>query len=75
MSLKSTLKTSRRNKPLLIVRFDISRAHFMPKAEKDVYVEIPDEDPAKRPNLVVNYYGLGMALKIQATYGKSTTLI
>ena len=32
----------------MIVHFDISRAHFMPEAE----VEIPDEDPAKKPNLV-----------------------
>lgn len=24
--------------------YDISRAHFMPKAEREIYVEIPDED-------------------------------
>ena len=52
MSLKSSLKTSKRGKKLLIVHFDISRAHFMPTAERDVYVEIPEEDPAKKPELI-----------------------
>ena len=36
MSLKSSLRLSKRGKPLLIVHFDISRAHFMPKAERDI---------------------------------------
>ena len=28
----------------MIGLFDISRAHFMPKARRELYIEIPDED-------------------------------
>ena len=27
--------------------FDISRAHFMPMAERELYIEVPDEDKAE----------------------------
>ena len=46
-SLKVSLKTSRRGKPLKLAHFDISRAHFMPKARRELYVELADEDPMK----------------------------
>ena len=46
------MKVSRRNKPLLFARFDISRAHFMPKAERNVFVELPDEDPMKAKGFI-----------------------
>ena len=39
-SLKVSLKTSRRRKPLKLANFDISRAHFMPKARRELYVEL-----------------------------------
>ena len=51
-SLKVSLKTSRRGKPLKLAHFDISRAHFMPKARREIYVEVPDEDPMKQKGFV-----------------------
>ena len=51
-SLKVSLKTSRRGKPLKLAHFDISRAHFMPKARREIYVELPDEDPMKQKGFV-----------------------
>ena len=39
-SLKVSLKTSRRGKPLKLDHFDISRAHFMPEARRELYVEL-----------------------------------
>ena len=52
VSLKSTLKHSTCGKVLLIAHFDISRAHFMPKAEREVFVELPDEDPMKKEGYI-----------------------
>ena len=40
-SLKVSLKTSRRGKPFKQAHFVISRAHFMPKARRELYVELP----------------------------------
>ena len=50
-SLKVSLETSRRGKPLKLAHFDICRAHFMPKARRELYVELPDEDPMKQKGL------------------------
>ena len=47
LSLKVTRKVSKKGKTLKIAHFDISRAHFVPKAEREVYVELPDEDKQK----------------------------
>ena len=47
-SLKVSMKPSRRGKPLKLAHFDISWAHFMPKARREIYVELPDEDPMKQ---------------------------
>ena len=46
-SLKVSLKTSRKGS-----HFDISRAHFMPKARRELYVELLDEDPMKQKGFV-----------------------
>ena len=51
-SLKVSMKTSRRGNPLKLAHFDISRAHFMPKARRELYVELPDEDPMKQKGFV-----------------------
>ena len=51
-SLKVSLKASRRGKPLKLAHFDISRVHFMPKARRELYVELPDEDPMKQKGFV-----------------------
>eukprot|EP00971_Amphidinium_carterae_P220004 4367367-Amphidinium_carterae.2 len=47
VSLKSTLKRSRRGRDLVLAHFDISRAHFMAKAERDIIVVLPIEDPMR----------------------------
>ena len=52
VSTKTTMKVSTRGKPLLIAHFDISRAHFMPKAEREVFVVLPDEDPKKQEGYI-----------------------
>ena len=52
VSMKTTMKVSTRGKPLLIAHFDISRAHFMPKAEREVFVVLPDEDPKKQEGYI-----------------------
>ena len=41
-SLKVSMKTSRKANPLKLAHFDISRAHFMPKPRRELYVELPD---------------------------------
>ena len=51
-SLKVSMKTSRKGNPLKLAHFDISRAHFMPKARRELYVELPDEDPMKQKGFV-----------------------
>ena len=51
-SLKVSLKMSCRGKPLKLAHFDISRAHFMPKARHELYVELFDEDPMKQKGCV-----------------------
>ena len=51
-SLKVSMKTSRKGNPLKLAHFDISRAHIMPKARRELYVELPDEDPMKQKGLV-----------------------
>ena len=51
-SLKVSLKMSCRSKPLKLAHFDVSRAHFMPKARRELYVELPDEDPMKQRGCV-----------------------
>ena len=52
LSLKCSVKVSKRKKTLLFAHFDISRAHFMPKAEREIYVELPDEDPKKAEGFI-----------------------
>ena len=52
LSLKSSKKKSRKGKTYLMAHFDISRAHFMPKAEREIYVELPNEDPMKAQGYV-----------------------
>ena len=61
-SLKVSLKTSCRGKPLRLAHFDISRAHFMPKARRELYVELPDEDPMKQKGCV--------GLLLRSMYGR-----
>ena len=51
-SLKVSMKTSRKGNPLKLAHFDISGAHFMPKARRELYVELPDEDPMKQKGFV-----------------------
>ena len=51
-SLKVSMKTSRKGNPLKLAHFDISRTHFMPKARRELYVELPDEDPMKQKGFV-----------------------
>ena len=51
-SLKVSMKTSRKGNPLKLAHFDISRAHFMPKARRELYVELSDEDPMKQKGFV-----------------------
>ena len=54
MSHQVSAKMSRRKGKLRLkmAHFDISRAHFMPKAEREIYVELPDEDPKKAEGFV-----------------------
>ena len=52
LSLKVTKKVSKRGKKLKIAHWDISRAHFVPKAERDIYVELPEEDEMKKAGMV-----------------------
>ena len=51
-SLKVSLKTSCKGKPLKLAHFDIARAHIMPKARRELYVKLPDEDPMKQKGCV-----------------------
>ena len=37
---------------MIMANFDTSRAHLMPKAEREVFVELPDADPKKLEGFV-----------------------
>ena len=75
LSLMVSLKTSKRGKPVKIVVFDISRAHFYGKLSRSVYAELPGEEKANHPGRDVcaklkrSWYGLQDACSIwQADY-------
>ncbi len=44
LSLWMSIRVSKRGKPLKLGLWDVSRAHFMGKAQREVYVTIPEED-------------------------------
>ena len=44
MSVWMSVRRSKTDKPLKVGLWDISRAHFMEKAEREIYVKIPEED-------------------------------
>ena len=46
------MKTSRKGNPLKLAHFDISRAHFVPEARRELHVELLDEDPMKQKGFV-----------------------
>eukprot|EP00971_Amphidinium_carterae_P242906 4823077-Amphidinium_carterae.1 len=46
-ALKLALKKSQRGGDLVLAHFDISRAHFIANAQRDIIVELPAEDPIK----------------------------
>ena len=56
-------KSSNNYKPdedLVVGVFDISRAHFMPKAQRELYIEIPEEDREEGDGDVVGRLSRGM---------------
>ena len=69
LSLFVTKKASKRNEPLKLGLFDISRAHFYGKLERRVLAELPEELKADYPGDVVavlkkSWYGLQDASSI-----------
>ena len=44
MSVWMSVKLSKTDKPLKLGLWDISRAHFTEKAEREIYIKIPEED-------------------------------
>ena len=59
LSLMTTLKRSKRGAPLVLKLVDISRAHFYGRAERDVFVELPEGDktPGYVGKLLKSVYG------------------
>ena len=72
-SLKVSMKTSRRGNPLKLAHFDISQEHFKPKARREIYVELPDEDPMKQKGFVGLLCVPCMERRIPRTCGRKTT--
>ncbi|CAE7546001.1 unnamed protein product [Symbiodinium natans] len=72
LSLMVTLKTSKKGrKPLKLRLLDISRAHFYGKAQRDIYVTLPegDQEPGMVGKLLRSMYGTRDAAAIwQADY-------
>ena len=57
-----SMKTTRHGTELMLGVYDISRAHFMAPAERELYIEIPPEDRDEADGDVVgrlnrNMYG------------------
>ena len=58
-SMLATKRKSKRGKPLKLALFDISRAHFYGKAQREIYVTLPegDDEEGKCALLLKTMYG------------------
>ena len=57
-SMLATKRKSKRGKPLKLALFDISRAHFYGKAQREIYVTLPEGDDEEANAQLVRLHGV-----------------